>query len=539
MPSSSANTFLSGEASPPSDQSPRSLLSSITSTDTRSGSSYEKYNPRSREFDRSNQTDDVGGDGAGGVGGAKLQNNLKHDKHHSTKIQIVHEETFKNEPVEKIRTGAIIENDDVYDDVHHHEEDDDDGPPPLFADSSSSLVFSNSAKMESRSSLLDPTTTYSQLKQHAQQQQKSEPNESSLLEQMMQDAMVAKKKKEEEEYVKSRKESKNMNFGLKKGFLTSSKKKSRRSRNNNGCKKGKKDVDTTSKGLHTDSNKPLLHEDEEEDDSPPDIIYELDSDGNLIPPPPKKKINKETKSIPTIRPNQNPKTTKNHNNPLRLDEVQEAMKSHPNNISSYLSSNQSEWNTPDLLDEISNNKVLSSGMTNPKFTAALQAFQRNPQKAKEEFQNHPDVIEFLNEFCQVMGNHFMELGKKQEKEEGGGSNDITVTTPNSSTSSSSSTKGKKRNDNIGPMAKKAIHNEIKRQQSSGKSFNDDMSYEEKKKLDSIMADQELTSLLMDVKLQTVMDECSRIPGKMRMYMEDKEYGPKLKKLIHAGLLRVV
>ena len=65
-----------------------------------------------------------------------------------------------------------------------------------------------------------------------------------------------------------------------------------------------------------------------------------------------------------------------------------------------------------------------------------------------------------------------------------------------------------------------------------------MNREEKAKLDAIMADQELTSLLMDRELQSVMDECSRIPGKMRMYIKHPKHGPALTKLIKAGLLRV-
>ena len=193
------------------------------------------------------------------------------------------------------------------------------------------------------------------------------------------------------------------------------------------------------------------------------------------------------------------------------------------NISNYLSSNQHEWNTPDFMEQISQNKILSSGMVNPKFTAALEVFQSNPKKAKEQFRNHPDVIEFLAEFCKIMGKHFTALGKEHEN------------TDNNNGCSSK----RKENSPMGPMAKEAIRKEKERQRQSGKAWDDNMSHEDKHQLDKIMANEEVTSLLMDKELQSVMDECARIPGKMRMYMIHPEYGPKLKKLIHAGLLRVV
>ncbi len=483
MPS---NTFLSGEETT-SKQSSASLLLSEVSNNSNEGS-------HGLDLDR--------------FGQSKIQKkkNLK-----NSKIQIVHEENF----VEETTSSSSINNHDCNEGGNKSQlnsnessnENPDDEPPPLFFDSS--LAISKSSEDNS-----DGSTVAKKVKNEEQ-------SESSLMEQMLQDAVKAKKEKEERKNQASRKESKKMSFGLKKGFLTSSSNSSKKS-----SSKRKKKVMNKSDGKNGNMNdKHIEH--------PSDTIYELDIDGNMIP-------STKHEEIPTIRPKQQPKnnnnpTTTNNHNPLYMEEVQEAMKSQPN-ISSYLSSNQHEWNTPHLLEQISQNKILSKGMMNPKFTAALEVFKSNPQKAKEQFRNHPDVTEFLNEFCKVMGNHFTQLGKKQDgakTEKNAAKNNSSNTTTTTTTTVTTD------NDIVGPMAKKAIQKEKERQEQSGKTLNDNMSQEEKQRLDTIMADRELTSLLMDRKLQVVMDECTRIPGKMRMYMEHPEYGPKLKKLIHAGLLRIV
>ena len=57
------------------------------------------------------------------------------------------------------------------------------------------------------------------------------------------------------------------------------------------------------------------------------------------------------------------------------------------------------------------------------------------------------------------------------------------------------------------------------------------------KVDRVVQDQELSSILMDPAFQRVIQECG-IPGRMQMYMRDKEVGPKLRKLIECGLLKV-
>ena len=52
------------------------------------------------------------------------------------------------------------------------------------------------------------------------------------------------------------------------------------------------------------------------------------------------------------------------------------------------------------------------------------------------------------------------------------------------------------------------------------------------------ADPELTRILMDPRMQAVMQECSK-PGRMAMFMQSPEHGPKLRRLLRAGLLQMV
>eukprot|EP00978_Attheya_sp_CCMP212_P034561 scaffold145271_cov50-Attheya_sp.AAC.1 len=64
-----------------------------------------------------------------------------------------------------------------------------------------------------------------------------------------------------------------------------------------------------------------------------------------------------------------------------------------------------------------------------------------------------------------------------------------------------------------------------------------MDDDEKTKLDEICADKELVEILMDPKMQHVMQQCS-VPGQMKKFMQHPEYGPRIQKLIRAGLLKV-
>ena len=124
-----------------------------------------------------------------------------------------------------------------------------------------------------------------------------------------------------------------------------------------------------------------------------ELIYELDSDGNKVQP-------KATTSDNNIKQN----TDKS--NPLQLPEVQSAMLSH-------LQTNSDQWATPDLLDSITqNHPKLAQGMQNPQYMSALQSMQHNPKETLERLkQTNPEIVDWLMEFCGVMGEHFVKLGE--------------------------------------------------------------------------------------------------------------------------------
>ena len=50
-----------------------------------------------------------------------------------------------------------------------------------------------------------------------------------------------------------------------------------------------------------------------------------------------------------------------------------------------------------------------SGLTNPRFMAAIHEFQTEPKKAKAKYQNDKAVIDFMTTFYGVLGNHFTEV----------------------------------------------------------------------------------------------------------------------------------
>ena len=239
-----------------------------------------------------------------------------------------------------------------------------------------------------------------------------------------------------------------------------------------------------------------------------DLIYELDSDGNMIPSS-SNDINKQ----PT------------NNNPLHLPEVQ-----------SHLQSNSDQWATPDLFETITqNHPKLAQRMVDPQYMAALQAMQTNPKETLERLkQSSPEIVEFLMEFCGVMGEHFTKLGSEDGGDDGG------------ETKASRNMASDKKIREMGPLEKKALdrHKETQKeketkqnqQQQNQQRANSTMN-ETDSQVSSILANDELRSILLDPKMQQIMEECST-GSKLRYYMSHEEYGPKLRQLMEAGLIQV-
>lgn len=313
-----------------------------------------------------------------------------------------------------------------------------------------------------------------------------EPAEESLMEQMMADALRAKHELERKKNETMRKQAKS-SFGFKKGFLNSNKKSTK-----------KKVANSKSSTDSTSTRQPKTEQTEP--------IYELDSEGNILP---------------VANHNQTKKDS------LRIAEVQEAM---DNQSWQQAFASKSQINSPEFLQQIMNNPRLVKSMSNPKCIAALEALEKNPKEALKRFKGHDEVMEFLNEICGLLGNHFTKLGEMD--------NSSPKENPKEDVPMVQELREPTEKD-VGPIAYKAIQKEKERKKlGHNASIEHNMSKEEKDRVDAIMKNEELTMILMDTDMQQVMQECSQIPGKMQYYMRHEVYGAKLRKLIHAGLLRV-
>ena len=245
--------------------------------------------------------------------------------------------------------------------------------------------------------------------------------------------------------------------------------------------------------------------------------------------------------VPTSQPtsfsnnnnNNRPSSSNDKNNPLHLPEVQSAMLSR-------LQTNSDQWATPDLLDTITqNHPKLARGMNDPRYMAALQCMQTNPKETLERLkETSPEIVDWLMEFCGVMGEHFIKLGGEESSSEG--SKDAPVPP---------GIIGAEKIREMGPLEKKALekHQQEKENNKQTKQQNDDEGGHRSattkpdeildSQVSSILANDELRSILLDPRMQQIMQECST-GSKLRYYMSHEEYGPKLRKLMEAGLIQV-
>lgn len=191
---------------------------------------------------------------------------------------------------------------------------------------------------------------------------------------------------------------------------------------------------------------------------------------------------------------------------LLQNEVQEAMKENTMGLLSDVGG----WATPDLMEKFANNPRLCRFLTDPKFKDILKSLEKNPKATFASLQHEPEILGSLNEFCSLMGDHFLKLDKEKENKE---------------------------SRSIGPLAKEALkrHSDLAGENKIG--WDSNVSEEEQNKVNEILADRDLSRILMDPEMQVIIKECSE-PGRMVKYMRDPVYGPKLRQLISARLLRV-
>mmetsp|Transcript_42273 Transcript_42273/g.76272 ORF Transcript_42273/g.76272 Transcript_42273/m.76272 type:complete len:466 (+) Transcript_42273:108-1505(+) len=430
-------------------------------------------------------------------------------------IEVVHSEG------EEARGGSWRSNaENVPLDSKSTDDEDDDGPPPISFHGAVTPKLESSAASNDASSSEGHSTSNS-------------INMPSLAEQLLADATEAKQKQQQQKTQKEQRRAKKSTFGLKKGFLNSS---------SNDKKAGKKSgASKAGDGISKlESEKKKKGADVGQKGGEKNLIYELDNDGNMIP----------SSSTNNKQP---PKS-----NPLHLPEVQSAMLSQ-------LQSNSSQWATSDLLDSIpKQHPKLAQGMHNPRYMKALQDMQSNPKGTLDRLKkSDPEIVEWLMEFCGVMGEHFCKMGEGQQGREGDKKKEQKGVTTTASSSTAATTANDRKVREMGPLEKKALSRHKKMQtskedaastkqskerQSDSSTSTQQPSNQKKDKdinsnngmddqVSSILADDELRSILMDPKMQQIMEECTG-GNKLRYYMSHEEYGPKLRKLIEAGLIRL-
>ena len=209
-------------------------------------------------------------------------------------------------------------------------------------------------------------------------------------------------------------------------------------------------------------------------------------------------------------------------------EVQKAMEEQQDPMIKELE--KGEWMTPELVKQFSENRVISQGLTDPRCTDAMQLMQKNPGEAKKKYGGDPKVDLFLREFGKVMSGHFDKLGKEQ-----GGESSKNAPIVNSNvlveskiTKLKSGGGMKEGVSGLGPLAEQAV----KRQQNMKKN---NSSVEEEKRVKDVIANPELTKLLMDPNMQKILQECST-PALFRNHMRNPVTAKKIKLLFDAGLV---
>jgi hypothetical protein len=410
-------------------------------------------------------------------------------------IQVLRDDSIGIDVAKKSRPdGTLFDSKSLDDDEEDDEEND--GPPPIFQSVSSDTT--KVIKSADNDYAAEPPT---------------------LAEQLLAEATLAKEMQQRHRTQQERKNATKATFGMKKGFLNSSSSSTKQKANNNKKAGGEQRI---SKVL-SKTNKGNAAAPSANQTSQVNLIHELDDEGNMIP---SSSTNNSLSN--TIK--------RNNNNPLHLPEVQSAMKLPPS----------SQWATPDLLDTITHSHPnLVHGLNDPRYTAALHDMQTKPKETLEVLQKtNPEIVNWLMEFCGVLGQHFSQLGEEMDGKQANGGGD--------GTNDGNKTKdlGSKVRE-MGLLERRALEKHRQMQavtndepthrrasgQDDGVASSSPTSKEMDDQVSTILANEELRSILMDPVIQNIMDECST-GNKFRYYLAHDEFGPKLRLLLEAGLIQM-
>ncbi|KAK7108391.1 uncharacterized protein [Littorina saxatilis] len=206
-------------------------------------------------------------------------------------------------------------------------------------------------------------------------------------------------------------------------------------------------------------------------------------------------------SIPFIKPKEQEKDSG-----LKLDEVQQAMES----TKGFLQ--DKEWVTEDLLETVQKNETLSRRLGDPRFMQAVTEFQTNPMEAMAKYQNNPEMQQFLQEFCGILGQHFSGMGDK----------DV------------SSTPQKPAPAHAGPKI-----TEVTNQDNKASSGTQQSAFPVDPHVQQILSDPANREILMDPKVQQLIENLRSNPEKAQKMLHegDTAFRQKVDILISLGLLK--
>nr|CAB3263090.1 uncharacterized protein LOC101242455 [Phallusia mammillata] len=190
-----------------------------------------------------------------------------------------------------------------------------------------------------------------------------------------------------------------------------------------------------------------------------------------------------SKPSPTQKVDYVVKPTTSSKNDLVFEEVQRSFKVAPNPFTA----NMDSWVNGDLFRKLDGNEKLMKQMAEPRFNRALKWMENDPKGAMEAYKDDTEVMEFLTEFCKILGEHFGTLGKKQP-----------------------------------PKQKKEI----------------EMPPHDEKKFKEILADPEIQEILAKQEIQDLFSLLRNEPEKYDFHMNacNPRMKADIKKLIAAGLL---
>jgi hypothetical protein len=182
---------------------------------------------------------------------------------------------------------------------------------------------------------------------------------------------------------------------------------------------------------------------------------------------------------------------------------------------------------------------LSKGWNDPRYLAALESMKTHPKETLEKLKSdEPEILHWLMEFLGVMGDHFVMLGEDKTAE-GGKGEDKNVQLKKISKEEEPKVR------EMGPLEEKAMRIRMAQPTPKNAKPSDFHQQHEKNSIDdevtNILSNDALRSILLDPKIQQVMVECASDnvgAGKLQYYLRHDDFGPRLRELMKAGLLKL-